>query len=155
MSVPHKERYFEDYRAGESTEFGDYLITAREIVEFAKRYDPQAFHIDPKAAANSHFGGLIASGFLTLGAMMRMMADHFISPLSSMGSPGLDEVRWLLPVRPDDRLRVRATVLDARRSQSKPDRGMIHVLYEVLNQDDQIAMSVKGWGMYLSREAKN
>ncbi len=155
MSVPHKERYFEDYRTGESIEFGDYLITAAEIVEFAKRYDPQAFHVDPDAAANSHFGGLIASGFLTLGAMMRMMADHFISPLASMGSPGLDEVRWLLPVRPDDRLRVRATVLDTRRSQSKPDRGMIHVLYEVLNQDDQIAMSVKGWGMYLSRDAKN
>ncbi|MCL4746413.1 MAG: MaoC family dehydratase [Burkholderiaceae bacterium] len=154
MSVPHKERYFEDYVAGESVEFGDYLITAREIVEFATRYDPQAFHVDAEAATNSHFGGLIASGFHTLGVMMRMMADHFISPLASMGSPGLDEVRWLLPVRPGDRLRVRATILDTRRSQSKPDRGMISVLYEVLNQDDQVAMSVRGWGMYLSRDAK-
>ncbi|HEY5634014.1 MAG TPA: MaoC family dehydratase [Burkholderiaceae bacterium] len=151
MPVPHNERYFEDYRAGDSIEFGDYLITAEEIVEFGSRYDPQSFHVDARAAARGPFGGLIASGFLTLGAMMRMLTEHFISPVASMGSPGLDEVRWLVPVRPDDRLRVRATILESRRSQSKPDRGVIHVLYEVVNQDNQLAMTVKGWGMYRCR----
>lgn len=151
MPVPLKERYFEDYRAGDSLEFGDYLMTAKEIVEFASRYDPQSFHVDAQAASQGPFGGLIASGFLTLGAMMRMLVEHFVSPVASMGSPGLDEVRWLLPVRPGDRLRVRATVLDSRRSQSKPDRGVIHVLYEVMNQDNQLAMTVKAWGMYRCR----
>ena len=154
MSVPHTERYFEDYRTGESLEFGDYLITADEIVEFASRYDPQTFHLDAEAAAQGPFGGLIASGFMTLGVMMRMLAEHFISPLASMGSPGLDEVRWLVPVRPGDRLRVRATVIDTRRSQSKPDRGVIHVLYEVLSQNDQTVMTVKAWGMYRARADK-
>ena len=88
MTVSYKERYFEDYVPGETAEFGDYLVTEQEIVDFARRYDPQPFHTDPEAAAKTIYGGLIASGWMTGGILMRMLVDHFISPLASMGSPG-------------------------------------------------------------------
>ena len=153
MSVPHRERYFEDYAAGEVVEFGDYLITEEEVIEFAQRYDPQPFHVDKAAAAQSIYGGIIASGWMTGSVMMRLLVDHFISAVSSMGSPGIDELRWHKPVRPGDRLRVRVTVIETRRSQSKPDRGLIHVLQEAINQDGDTVMSVKGMGLYRCRTA--
>ena len=84
---------------------------------------------------------------------MRMAVDHLISPVSSMGSPGIDELRWLKPVRPGDRLRVRATVLASKRSQTKPDRGVIELLQEAINQDDEVVMTIRGWGMYRCRDA--
>ena len=136
MTIPLKERYFEDYTPGEVHEFGSHTVSAEEIIEFAQRYDPQPFHTDPQAAAGSVYGGLIASGWMTGGLMMRMLVDHFLSPLSSMGSPGLDELRWARPVRPGDTLRVRVAVIEARRSQSKPDRGILLVQQECLNQTD-------------------
>lgn len=153
MSVPIKERYFEDYQVGESFEYGDHMVTEEEIIEFATRYDPQSFHVDPAAARGSIFGGLIASGWMTGSVMMRMAVDHLISPVSSMGSPGIDQLRWPRPVRPGDRLRVRATVLASKRSQTKPDRGVIELLQEALNQDDEVVMSIRGWGMYRCRSA--
>ncbi len=150
MTVPFKERYFEDYRPGEVLEFGDHLVTEEEIVEYAKRYDPQPFHVDKQAAAaESIFGGLIASGWMTGSIMMRLLVDHFIAPTSSMGSPGVDEVRWPKPVRPGDRLRVRVTVLETKRSQSKPDRGIIQVQQEMINQRGETVMSLRA--MSLSR----
>ena len=115
--VPFKERYFEDYPVGEIAEFGDYPISEAEILAFAAQYDPQPFHLDQAAAAGTIYGGLIASGWMTASVAMRMMVDHYISPRSSMGSPGIDELRWLRPVRPGDRLRMRVSVLDARASQ--------------------------------------
>ncbi len=151
MTVPHKERFLEDYQVGEVAEFGDYLITKEEILEFAGRYDPQPFHTDEAAAEQSNYGGLIASGWMTGSVMMRMLVDHFVSPAAGMGSPGIDELRWLRPVRAGDRLRVRVTVLEARRSQTKPDRGAILSLDEVLNQDDEVVMTVKAWGLYRAR----
>lgn len=151
MKTPVQERYFDDYQAGESFEFGDHTVTEGEIVEFATRYDPQPFHIDPAAAASTHFGGLIASGWMTAGILMRLMVDHFISPVSSMGSPGIDELRWLVPVRPGDRLRGRVTILSTRRSESRPERGLIHVLQEAINQDGQVVLSMRGWGIYRVR----
>lgn len=155
MSTPLKQRYFEDYRVGEVFEFGDELVTEQEIVEFANRYDPQPFHVDPAAAMNSSFGGLIASGWMTAGIMMRMLVEHFISREAGMGSPGIDELRWLRPVRPGDRLRTRVTILETRRSSSKPDRGMVLTLDEVLNQDGDVVMTLKGWGMYRARTLPN
>ncbi len=146
-----KQRYFEDYRVGESFEFGSYAVTESEIIEFATRYDPQPFHVDRRAGEESHFGGLVASGWMTAGALMRMLVDDFISPLSSMGSPGVDELRWLVPVRPGDRLRARVTILAARRSESKPDRGSLQVLQEALNQNGEIVLSMRGWGIYKLR----
>jgi acyl dehydratase len=155
MSTPLKQRYFEDYRVGEVFEFGDELVTEQEIMEFANRYDPQPFHVDPAAATNSSFGGLIASGWMTAGIMMRTLVEHFISREAGMGSPGIDELRWLRPVRPGDRLRTRVTILETRRSSSKPDRGMVLTLDEVLNQDGDVVMTLKGWGMYRARTLPN
>jgi acyl dehydratase len=151
MTTPLQQRWFEDYRAGEVFEFGEYLITEQEIVEFARRYDPQAFHLDAAAAAQSHFGGLVASGWMTGSVLMRMMCDHFISPQASMGSPGLEKLRWLKPVRPGDRLRARVTVIEARVSRSKPDRGSMLVRQEAINQNDEVAMSIEGWAMLRCR----
>ncbi|MEI6547780.1 MAG: MaoC family dehydratase [Burkholderiales bacterium] len=152
MTVPPRERYFEDYHVGETFEYGDYEITEKEIVEFATRYDPQPFHIDKAAAARSLFGGLIASGWMTGSVMMRMMVENFIPTRSGLGSPGLDEIRWVQPVRPGDRLRVRVTILETVRSRSKPDRGSILALQEGLNQRGEVVMRMKGWGMYLCRD---
>ena len=151
MALPLKERYFEDYRPGEVHEFGSHTVSESEIVEFARRYDPQPFHTDSQAAAKSIYGGLIASGWMTGGLMMKMLVDHFISPLSSMGSPGVDELRWLKPVRPGDTLRVRVAVIEARRSQSKPDRGILLVQQECLNQNDEVVMSAKSMALYRCR----
>jgi acyl dehydratase len=148
MQVPLKERYFEDYTVGEVHEFGDYLITREEIVEFASKYDPQSFHLDEEAARKSIYGGLIASGWMTAGVLMRMLVDHFISPLSSMGSPGIDELRWIKPVRPGDRLRTRVEIVAARRSRSKPDRGVINFHQQVFNQNGEVVLSMRGMGMY-------
>ena len=153
MSVPPRERYFEDYVVGESLTYGDYLVTEAEVREFAGRYDPQPFHIDAEAAKQSIFGGLIASGWNTASISMRLMVDHFVSQRSGMGSPGIDELRWLKPVRPGDRLKVRSTVTEARRSQSKPDRGLVRVRHETLNQRDEVVMSFHGMGLYRCRDA--
>ncbi|MEZ5653407.1 MAG: MaoC family dehydratase [Burkholderiaceae bacterium] len=153
MPPAPKDRYFEDYTVGEVLEYGHYPVTAEEIVEFATRYDPQRFHLDEQAGRESHFGGLVASGWMTGAAMMRMMVDHYISQVASMGSPGLDEIRWLAPVRPGDVLSVRSTVTDARGSRSKPDRGVIWTEHQVLNQRREVVMSVKGMGMYRRRPA--
>jgi len=153
MAVPFKQRYFEDYEVGETAEFGDHPVTEEEIVEFARKYDPQPFHVDPDAGARTIYGGLISSGWMTGSIMMRLLVDNFISPLSSMGSPGIDEVRWHKPVRPGDRLRVRTTILEKRRSESKPDRGVIRVRQEAVNQDGETVMSYTGMGMYKCRGA--
>jgi len=152
MSVPPKERFFEDFQPGEVLEFGDYLITEDEIIDFAKRYDPQPFHVDHQAAEQSIYGGLIASGWMTAAIVMRMLVDHFIAPASSMGSPGVDEIRWPKPVRPGDRLKLRITVVETRRSQSKPDRGIVQLQQEAINQDGETVMSIRGMGLYKCRE---
>ena len=153
MAVPFKQRYFEDYEVGETAEFGDYAVTEEEIVEFARKYDPQPFHVDPEAGARTIYGGLISSGWMTGSIMMRLLVDNFISPLSSISSPAIDEVRWHKPVRPGDRLRVRTTILEKRRSESKPDRGVIRVRQEAVNQDGETVMSYTGMGMYKCRGA--
>jgi acyl dehydratase len=143
-SVPLKQRWFEDYAVGEVFEFGDRPVTLNEIVTFATRYDPQPFHTDAVAAADSSFGGLVASGWMTCAVLMREMCDHFISPLSAMGSPGVDALRWLKPVRPGDRLHVRVTVVEVTPSQSKPDRGVVTLLQEVINQANEVVLSLQG-----------
>ena len=145
------ERYFEDYVPGTTEEFGGVVVHEAEIIEFAKRFDPQEFHTDPEAAARSPFGGLIASGWHTAALMMRMFADHYLSPKSSLGSPGIDEIRWPRPVRPGDTLRVRVNILDARLSRSKPDRGIVNTLAEVLNQNGEVVMSLKATTLIRTR----
>ncbi|MEW6349582.1 MAG: MaoC family dehydratase [Thermodesulfobacteriota bacterium] len=153
FSRPPEDRYFEDYVPGAVHEFGSITIGESEIIEFARRFDPQPFHTDPVAASQSVFGGLIASGWYTASVTMRLLVDHYISPAASLGSPGVDELRWLIPVRPGDCLSVRVTLLEAHRSNSKPDRGFIRGLTEVLNQHGHVVMTMKSGGFIRCRAA--
>jgi acyl dehydratase len=150
--VPPAERYFEDYHVGMVDEFGEIAVTAEGIMEFARRYDPQAMHIDPEAAARGPFGGLIASGWHTASMIMRLFVEHYLSKVATLPSPGVDELRWVRPVRPGDRLRVRVTVLETRRSRTKPDCGMVRGLVEVLNQDGDVVMSQKPMNLMRCRQ---
>ncbi len=143
FAVPVTQRYFEDYVAGTTFEYGKISLSAHEIIEFARRFDPQPIHVHPEAAARGPFAGLIASGWHTAGVMMRLLADHYISHVAGMASPGVDEIRWLQPVRPGDTLSIRVTVLETRRSRSKPDRGIVRSLVEVMNQDKEVVMTLK------------
>ncbi len=152
---PVEDRYFEDYVTGSVHEFGRIAVDERDVIEFARRYDPQPFHADPEAARRSLFGGLIASGWHTAGLMMRLVVEHYLSHVASLASPGVDELRWTQPVRPGDTLSVRATVLEARRSRSKPDRGIVYTLFEVLNQRREVVMSVKAMNMLKAREPQS
>lgn len=138
-----KPQFFEDYSAGAVFEFGTAAVSEAEIIEFARRYDPQYLHIEAEAAARGPFGGLIASGWHTVSMTMRLLVEHFIPAAASLGSPGIDELRWLLPVRPGDELRVKVTVMEARRSRSKPDRGLLKSLMEVFNQRGEMVMSMR------------
>lgn len=137
------ERWFEDYPAGAVFDIGEIAVEEQDVLDFAQRFDPQPFHTDPAAAAASHFGGLIASGWHTASLMMRLLATNFLSPASSLGSPGVDELRWLRPVRPGDVLRGSVTVLSARRSASKPDRGLIESRIELHNQHGDAVFSTR------------
>jgi acyl dehydratase len=137
------DRYFEDYVEGDVHSFGSVDVEEDEIVAFAKRYDPQGLHTDPAAAKAGPFDGIIASGWHTCGLMMRLYVEHYLTHAASLASPGLDELRWLKPVRPGDRLSVRVTVLKAVPSRSKPDRGAVTSLVEVFNQVDEPVMTLK------------
>ena len=143
FSHPIDDRYFEDYIEGDVHDCGSIAVEADEMIAFARRYDPQDFHADPEAAKKTMFGGLIASGWLTAGLMMRLYVDHYLTHVASLASPGLDELRWLKPVHAGDRLSLRVTVLKAVPSRSKPDRGAVTSLIEVFNQADELVMSLK------------
>jgi acyl dehydratase len=133
-------RYFEDYVPGLTVDCGSFSMSEAEIIAYAKKYDPQPFHVDPVGARNGPFGGLIASGWHTTSMMMRQLVEYYVSPESNLGAAGVDEIRWPKPVRPGDTLRVRATVLEARRSASKPDRGIVKSLAQLTNSDGRIVM---------------
>jgi len=151
FKTPIENRYFEDYEARTVHEFGPLAVEERDIISFANRFDPQVFHTDPAAAKETIYGGLIASGWHTSGLMMRLYSDHYLSKNASLGSPGVDELRWKKPVRPGDRLSIRVTIKDTRRSTSRPDRGSVHSFIEVLNQDRQVVMSMKAVNFLLCR----
>jgi len=144
FAVPAHDRYFEDYIPGEVFEFGERTVSEAEIVEFARQFDPQYFHIDPEKAKTSRFGGVIASGWHTVSLVMRIYVDHFVSHVASLASPGTDEIRWPNPVRPGDTLRLRVTILDSRLSRSKSDRGVVRSKLEALNQKDELVLSLIG-----------
>jgi acyl dehydratase len=136
-------RYFEDYPVGAAFAGGPITVSEAEILDFAGRYDPQPMHVDKEAAARGAFGGLIASGWHTGAMMMQLLAAHFVPKPGNLASPGLDELRWLRPVRPGDRLSLRATVLSARPSRSKPDQGIVTSLVELINQNGEVVLSLK------------
>ena len=143
FNSPSHDRYFEDYIEGDVHRIGTIAVEADEIIAFAKRFDPQVFHTDPEAAKQTPFGGLIASGWHTAGLMMRLYVEHYLTNVASLASPGLDELRWLKPVRPGNILSVRVTVLKAMPSKSKPDRGAVTSFVEVFNQADESVMTLK------------
>ena len=143
--------YWEDLFVGKVIELGTRVITREEILDFGRRYDPQPFHTDEVAAKQSIYGGLIASGWQTCAIMMRMIYDGFLLRAACLGSPGVDNVRWLKPVRPGDALRVRMTIVEARPSRSKPDRGTVKLNWEVFNQNDEPVMTIDGVQIYRRR----
>lgn len=136
------ERYLEDYIEGAVHEFGPIAVTQDEIIQFSKKYDPQIFHIDPEAAKETIFGGLIASGWHTCCLFMQLFVKHYLPRGANLGSPGVDEVRWLKPVRPGDELTLRITIKKVRPSRSKPDRGLLYNFCEMLNQEGQIVATM-------------
>jgi acyl dehydratase len=145
--------YFEDFPPGDVRESPPRAVTRDEIVAFAQHFDPQPFHIDDAAAERTIYRGLLASGWHTCAIYMRLMWDTFLKDTASLGSPGVDEIRWLKPVRPGDTLRARFTVVEAIPSRSKPDRGIVRSLSEVFNQHGDVVMTMRGLGMFARRPA--
>lgn len=143
--------YFEDFNVGNQIELGSKQVTAEEIVRFAREFDPQPFHLDADAAAHSIFGGLVASGWHTCAIAMRLMVDELLNRGASLGSPGLEQLRWTRPVRPGDTLSGRITVLETRPSQSKPDRGTVKIRTELFNQHGEQVMWMESFGMFSRR----
>ncbi len=148
-----EDRYFEDYIPGAVHEFGFIEVDEDEVLEFGKRYVPLSYHVDKEAAKNSIYGGVIASGWHTAALMMRIYTENYLSKVANLGSPGGDELRWDKPVFPGDQLSVRATVLEARRSESRSDRGIVRTFIEVLNQKYEVVMSMKMVNFVRCRES--
>ena len=136
------KRYFEDFAAGQVFELGSLTLEKDDIVAFAREWDPQSFHLDEDAAAASIYGGLIASGWHTACAFMQLLATNLLCDAASMGSSGIDELRWIVPVRPGDRLSATLAVDKTRASDSRPDRGKVYWRAEVTNQDDVVVMTI-------------
>jgi acyl dehydratase len=143
--------YWEDFLEGETVELGRHTFTEQEIVEFARQFDPQPFHTDPEAAKRSFFGGLVASGWHTCAVGMRLMVEQYIGRSASAGSPGVDNIRWLAPVRAGDTITYRRIVLESRPSASKPGLGLVRSSTEASNQRGELVMTMQGWGMFRRR----
>jgi acyl dehydratase len=143
--------FFEDFRPGDVTETGSVTVTKEEILAFARQFDPQPFHVDEEAARRSPYGGLIASGWHTAALCMRLIVGLLGPGSGSLGSPGVDELRWLNPVRPGDELSVHVEVLEALPSRSKPDRGLVKLRYTMRNQSAEDVMTMIALGLVLRR----
>jgi acyl dehydratase len=145
--------YWEDFAPGQRFEMGAHTFTEEEIIAFARQFDPQPFHIDREAAKKSFFGGLIASGWHTCSIAMRLSVDTYVSKTVSLGSPGLDNIRWLKPVRAGDTIRYARVVLESRPSASRSDVGLVKGRWEATNQAGELVMTMEGWGMFGRRPA--
>lgn len=141
-SRPDFPRYpaFEDFVPGEITTYGRYAVTREEAIEFSSEFDPQPFHLTDEGGKASLLGALSASGWHSSAMLMRMNCDHFVTHSTSMGGPGIEEMKWVKPVFPGDVLSVRRTILDARVSASKPDRGIVRFRFELLNQNGEVVL---------------
>jgi acyl dehydratase len=142
FAVSPDNRYFEDYTPGHVYEFGTIAVSEADIVEFARRFDPQYFHLDSVRAAASEFGGIITSGFHTASLAMRLYVDHYLSHVASLASPGVGDVRWPNPLRPGDTVSIRVTILEARLSRSKPDRGIVQARGETITQRGDLVLGM-------------
>lgn len=146
-------RYFEDFPEGLTIDLGQVSLTEQEIIEFARRFDPQPMHVDPEAGARTIYGGLIASGWHTASCYMRLLVDGVIGESASLGSPGLENLRWPKPVKPGDVLRGRFIVLEAKPSRSRPDWGIVKSRGEMLNQRDEIVMQLEAANFFTRRSS--
>ncbi len=142
------DTYFEDFEPGQVVELGSHTVSEEEILAFARQWDPQSFHVDPEAAKESVFGGLIASGWHTGAVWMRLYVDSLLDGAASMGSPGIEELRWLAPVRPGDTLHGWLTVLETTPSERRPDRGTVRIRGEMVNQDGATVLSMVSRGHF-------
>ncbi|WP_339631293.1 MaoC family dehydratase [uncultured Sneathiella sp.] len=145
--------YFEDIAVGDRTASGSKSVTKEEIIEFARKYDPQPFHTDEDAAKDSIYGGLIASGWHTTAILMRLLVDNMTNKRAGLGSPGCDDLRWVRPVRPGDALRYESEVIETRKSESRPDMGIIRADVKLFNQNDEVVLTLKSIGMVKTRPA--
>ena len=152
FSTATQERYLEDYVEGTIHEFGPVTITEDEIVQFGKKFDPQLFHTDPEMAGQTVYGGLIASGWHTCSLFMRLFVENYLAGPASLGSPGVDELRWFKPVRPGDQLTLRITVHKVKPSRSKPDRGVLYSFCEMLNQKNEVVATMMALNLILFRD---
>lgn len=143
---------FEDFRAGDTAEYGDVAVDRDEMTAFAREYDPQPMHLSDEAAKASMLGELIASGWYTAALLMRMNCERWLAESSSMGAPGVDQLEWRAPVKAGDRLRARSTVVSTRASNSRPEMGVVHFAFEVLNQHDVVVMRQANPVMFGRRE---
>ncbi len=146
--------HWEDINEGLCLTFGPKLIEREEVIRFATEFDPQPFHLSEEAGKASLFGGLAASGWHTAGIVMRLMCDGFLLQSSSLGSPGLDSLRWLKPVMVGDEVRARMTVLAKRPMRSKPHVGLVQTRWEALNQRDEVVMTIESWAMFGRKDAE-
>lgn len=144
-------KYFEDVEVGETTRFGRYEVTREEIIEYARQFDPQPFHLDEEAARASLFGGLIASGWHTGAMFIRMVCDGMVPTAATSGSMGFDDLKWLKPVRPGDVLSVESVVREKIESRSRPDRGTVKIESRISNQRGEVVMSLVSLVIYLRR----
>jgi len=151
FAVGINDRYFEDYVAGAVYEYGYVSVSEADIIAFAERFDPQPIHTDAHFAADGPFGGLIASGWHTAGLFMRLFADHYLTRVASLASPGIDELRWPAPLRPGDLLRIRAEVAEARPSRSKPDRGLVRTKCALIAGPDTTVMTALAMNLIARR----
>ncbi len=140
--------WWEDFKVGEHSEMGRHTFSAEEIVAVAKQFDPQPFHTDPQAARASAFGGLIASGWHTCAVGMRLMVQSYLGRTVSLGSPGIDSIRWLKPVRPGDTLVYSRTVIESRASASRKGVGLVKHRWEAVNQAGERVFTMEGWGLF-------
>ena len=140
--------YFEDFQPGQQWEFGSYQLSEESIINFARQFDPQYFHIDPVKAKESIFGGLVASGWQTLSIYMKLIVEGLVNQTASLGSPGMEEIRFPKPVRPGDTLHVRYLILDCRTSSSRPNVGIVRFRGELFNQDKEQVLKVVGSGFF-------
>jgi len=143
--------YWEDLTPGRVFETATRTLSEEDIVRFAREYDPQTYHTDAEAARHSPFGGLIASGWQTAAVGMRLMCDNYLLETSCVGSPGLEELRWLKPVRPGDTLHLRSTVIESTPSGKQSNRGTVLFRWEILNQNGEVALSMLGRQLFLRR----
>lgn len=143
--------YWEDMAPGTVRDLGSLRVTAEEIVEFARQFDPQPFHLDEAEGRRSIFGGLCASGWHTCALAMRLTVTNFLQEAASLGSPGLDNLRWLKPVYPGDTLSLKHTTIESRAMRKRPDVGMVKSRWEMSNQHGDKVLEMEGWGMFRRR----